>query len=412
MTGLQTLMRKIFIIYDERGMRSLMQSAYSRVRYLWAQRKKLALENPLVRRVVVWSWSFRNKKRFNQKSSSSRNLKILYVDTLSAPNAQTNIAGLQKAYEKVGTVEPFDYRLIAASWGEEIMNELLVHTATLFRPDLVHLGKSESVNGQAIRRIKERIDTCIIHFYGDFRWEPRSWIVDIGQYADYTLVQYKDVTEIKKLQDLGISPIGFWWQGIDPEIMLPKDIPKTKSVIFMANNSNFLQGHQERRDLIEAIIELDIDLHLYGVGWEYLADRSQVYLHPLVQGEDFARACSTAKVSLGLGSVSNVYFYNSWPRMFNSMASGAFHLTKYFPGLETIFQNRKHLVWYHSIPEAVELINYYLVHTEEREEIAQAGRQKVLANHTWDHRVDEMLRYFKQYQQQNLTPYMLDYLQE
>ena len=78
------------------------------------------------------------------------------------------------------------------------------------------------------------------------------------------------------------------------------------------------------------------------------------------------------------------------------MASGAFHLTRYFPGLEDVFENGEHLVWFHSIPEAIDQIEYYLAHDREREKIASAGRQEVLMHHTWDDRIADMFRYMEQ----------------
>jgi spore maturation protein CgeB len=47
------------------------------------------------------------------------------------------------------------------------------------------------------------------------------------------------------------------------------------------------------------------------------------------------------------------------------------------------------------------LIEYYLAHGEERERIAEAGRQEVLAHHTWDHRIAEMLQYLAQCREAN-----------
>jgi len=37
------------------------------------------------------------------------------------------------------------------------------------------------------------------------------------------------------------------------------------------------------------------------------------------------------------------------------------------------------------------LIDYYLKHEQEREEIAQAGYEVVLAEHSFDHRVETLL---------------------
>jgi len=77
--------------------------------------------------------------------------------------------------------------------------------------------------------------------------------------------------------------------------------------------------------------------------------------------------------------------------MFNAMASGAFFLIRYFPGLETMFKQREELVWFETLEECVEEVGYYLDHVEEREKIACAGREWVLTEHTWARRVQFML---------------------
>ena len=73
------------------------------------------------------------------------------------------------------------------------------------------------------------------------------------------------------------------------------------------------------------------------------------------------------------------------------MACGTLHLTRYFSGLEEHFQNGKHLVWFESIDEAVDLAKRYLREDEARERIAAAGREEVVAKHCWDVRVAELL---------------------
>ena len=355
----------------------------------------------LVRRGFLTSWLFQNRRRLRAKSVSASRLRVLYVDTLSEPHAQANVAGMQKAYEKVGIVEPFDYRRLASSWGPKLMNEILYQTAVLFQPDLIHLGKSESVQGKTIHRIRESVDTCVIHFYGDFRCEPQPWVVDIGQHADLTLLYHKDKDVIQKHRDMGIQHIGFWWVGTDPEVFFPREISKKYDVVFMANNTSDYgeatgQGYVGRVQLIDAIAGKGLHLHLFGRGWDYLSDRPTVRFHPFVNDCEFAEACSAAKITLGFNT-NRVYMYTSWRRPLNSMACAAFHLTRYFPGLEEVFENGRHLVWFRSIPEAIELIEYYLVHDEERERIAGVGRQEVLANHTWDHRIADMLGYQHEY---------------
>lgn len=370
--------------------------------------QNMAMRLPLVEKFIWYAWIARNKSRFCGESKPD-SLRVLYVDTISTPHAQTNVNGIMKAYHKISTLEPFDYRKLANLYRPKLMNKMLVQTAYWFKPDLVHLGKSETVSGNAIKEIKERTAACVIHFYGDFNIEPQPWVVDIGQWADYTLLYHKDTALIEWHRSLGVSPIGFWWVGTDPEVFYPRPMPKIYDVVFMANNTGDFQertgqGYAGRLDLINAIVAQGINLHLFGKGWDDLSNKPGVYLHPFVNDVEFSKACAAAKITLGYNT-NQAYMYTSWRRPLNSMASGAFHLTRYFPGLETVFENGKHLVWFNSIPKAVELIEYYLVHDEEREKIAEAGRLEVLAHHTWDKRIEEMLQYMEQVRKTPISKY-------
>jgi hypothetical protein len=79
-------------------------------------------------------------------------------------------------------------------------------------------------------------------------------------------------------------------------------------------------------------------------------------------------------------------------RIFEALCSGRLLLTNMVPnGLEELFTDKKHLVIYHSINELIELAQYYLDHPVEREAIARNGQQEVLANHTYQHRAEQIL---------------------
>ncbi len=325
--------------------------------------------------------------------------RVLYVDTLSAPHAACNVNGMQKAYRKVAELETFDYRDVAARFGVEEMNRRLVRTAVEFRPDLIHLGKCEIVSGAAIEQIKKEIQTCVIHFYGDFSPTPQPWVVDIGRHADVTLFSYTDERIMNAYRQAGVRHIGgFWDAGTDPDIFYPRDVEKIDEVAFMGNNLDLQRdGYDKRRQLIEEALEHGYDLHIYGKGWEYLQESgyANLTLHPFVTEDEFALACSRTKITLGINGVNDVEMYASWRRTINSLACASFHLTHYVPGMEQLFTNRKHLVWFGSVSEAMSLIDYYLSNESERDAIARQGREEVLKNHTWDARIAKMLEHWR-----------------
>ena len=337
-----------------------------------------------------------SSKRESANRGTDERIKVLYIDTISTPTAACNVNGMVKAYSKVSNLKPFDYRGLAAKHGQGRMNQMLIEEALRFQPDMIHMGKSELISGSTIKAIKKQIDTYVIHFYGDFRWDPQPWVIDIGKYADCTLFNNTDGIILDKYRAAGVKNIGgFWDAGTDPEVFYLRDVEKTKDVVFMGGNNIDVpyDGNEKRRRLIEEAANQGINVHVYGSNWQYLLELGYgaLHIHPFVTENEFSEVCSSTKITLGINAVNDIQMYASWRRIVNCMASGAFHLTHYVPGMETLFQNKKHLVWFNSVSEATELIKYYLSHNEEREVIAEAGRKEVLAKHTWDARIAELI---------------------
>jgi spore maturation protein CgeB len=157
----------------------------------------------------------------------------------------------------------------------------------------------------------------------------------------------------------------------------------------MANHHRGFPYTNARKRLIKDIGAAGIDIHVYGAGWP-TPPPENVTLHPYVGEEDFARACSRSKIVLGYSNF-NVRMYTSWRRVVNTMSSGAFYLTDYFGGIETVFLKGYHLEWFRGIPQAIQIIQMYLNTMYHIEGVAQTGRARVLARHTWDNRVAKMM---------------------
>lgn len=81
-------------------------------------------------------------------------------------------------------------------------------------------------------------------------------------------------------------------------------------------------------------------------------------------------------------------------RCFEALGTGSFLLTDRVDYIEELFEDKKHLVLYDGLDDMVEKANYYLKHDDERNAIAQAGYEHVMANHTIQHRIDVILKEF------------------
>lgn len=79
-------------------------------------------------------------------------------------------------------------------------------------------------------------------------------------------------------------------------------------------------------------------------------------------------------------------------RIFDILGCGGFLMTNYQDELPELFDIGVDLEAYASIEELLDKCSYYLIHEDERRQIALNGYQKLVSNHTYKHRILEMIR--------------------
>lgn len=104
---------------------------------------------------------------------------------------------------------------------------------------------------------------------------------------------------------------------------------------------------------------------------------------------DAAARIANSKIGFNISMTDDVNM-----RTFEVMATGTMLLTNWIPTIEELFKDGEHLVLYRSPEEMIEKVNYYLKHDDERERIAQAGYEEVIAKHTIQARIDVMINEF------------------
>jgi spore maturation protein CgeB len=155
----------------------------------------------------------------------------------------------------------------------------------------------------------------------------------------------------------------------------------------------WMTGYLYRRDFVTDLA------HTYGkkfmcfgdLYWTKFMDKSQVSTDAMY----YKNLCSYYRSTRINININRIQVHTSFTqRVFDCKASGAFLLTdrrllnkRYFV---TDGPDRE-LVEYDSLTHCKELIDYFLVHDDERQRITIAGRDKVLANHTYDNRIEEMI---------------------
>jgi spore maturation protein CgeB len=154
----------------------------------------------------------------------------------------------------------------------------------------------------------------------------------------------------------------------------------------------WLVGYFYRRDfIIEIARNLKNRFRCFGdIYWSKFID-------PFLVSTDacyYSNLCNyyrSTKVNLNINRIQIRTSFTQ--RIFDCKASGAFLLTEKRKLNSKFFNTEginKELVEFTSWQNCLDLIDYFCEHDEEREKIAEAGRDKVLQEHTYDRRVEQI----------------------
>ena len=115
-----------------------------------------------------------------------------------------------------------------------------------------------------------------------------------------------------------------------------------------------------------------------------------------IRGEKFTKDQNwiyyKTPISLAISPQFEGYTSN---RLYNILSSGGFCLTLWFPGIEQLFTNHHHLVWFKNAEDLKLIIKYYLAHPEKRQEIANNGKKLYYEKYSASHKLEQMLALIK-----------------
>jgi glycosyltransferase involved in cell wall biosynthesis len=107
-----------------------------------------------------------------------------------------------------------------------------------------------------------------------------------------------------------------------------------------------------------------------------------------INREVYVRVMNDHRIFASAGDQAKGFFM----KYLESMACGCLLITQRGPCYQPLgFVHGRHLILWKNYNELIEYCKHYLENDEERKRIAQQGREFVLKNHTWGHRVDTML---------------------
>ena len=250
-----------------------------------------------------------------------------------------------------------------------------------FDPDIVFIY-SRDIPLEVLQRIAgSHIKTVMYH--EDMSHELPPALVQWGSLVDYFLATNKG--KLCEYRQAGIAnPIYFTGacDRYDHRLRQPL-LPFWKSDVAFIGKAGI---DQPRITLTRKLAEV-LNLKVYGKNWNAFGLKPTL---KTITPRQYGLVCGGAKIILGADFTTEVEGYWS-NRLWLTLGCGGFFITGYVRGMETYFENNKHLVWYHSFEECLSLAEEYLVRPEKRREIALQGYDLVHAHHTFHHFVDRVV---------------------
>ena len=270
------------------------------------------------------------------------------------------------------------------NWFLEILREQIKY----YRPDILLNQAMSTINTQFLKEIK-----------------PYTRLL-VGQHAATKLSE----SERWGCYDLVISsfnPTLDWFRrkGLPSELSRLAFEPKVLSglgdrdiTVDISFIGNFYRGiHDSRVKFVEKLCDRFNCMNIWGPYANQLSSSSSISKYYVGQawGREMYQILQNSKITLNHHGDVPPYANNM--RLFEATGVGTLLVTDWKKNLSEMFEPGKEIIAYRNSEECVELIRYYLENDDERRAIAKAGQRRTLSEHTYYHRMEELVEIVKKY---------------
>ncbi|MBI2889518.1 MAG: glycosyltransferase [Nitrospirae bacterium] len=273
-----------------------------------------------------------------------------------------------------------DSGLAPARWRSE-SNDRLLGAARRWRPELVLLLKGEFLSAGSVAALRGMGITMASWWFDD----PRPWTDywSAGRTLDHVFIF--DRAYVPWLRRVSKGRVSYLPLGFDPDSYRPvtNSVRPRWDVTFVGtpypNRVRLLSGLSSFR------------LRLVGPGWRRHPELvwASIDERPTLRPSQVRRLYAQSAMVLNIHHPQSITAPNQ--RVFELAGSAAFQLTDHKSALREFFALGEEIVTYRGPRDLERKLAYYLKHPKERRAIAAKACRRAHAEHTYAHRVQELL---------------------
>jgi len=305
----------------------------------------------------------------------------------------------KKAFEKIGIkTETFFYKKKRFAFIEKdknikklwhrYMNKKLIKCVKNIRPDILLIITGDTIEPDTLWTIRKKTNTILINIFTD---NPFIVMKKFESIEPYHYFFVKDSYVLDTLRKAGFKGVFYLPQCTNSDVHKPMILSDQEKNMYCSDLSLIGSMYPYRLKLIEQLVEFNPSI--WGRGWSKVSNGEilRLYRGKDIRGTQKAKVISGSAISLNPHHpLNDINGTNS--RTFDIAACKGFQLADYKADMDRVFKLNEEVICFKTIEELKKLIEYYLKHSDERAQIANAAYQRVIKEHTYDVRAKQILQ--------------------
>ena len=275
------------------------------------------------------------------------------------------------------------------------LSEAVIARCETFKPDLVFALAQSPLTVDCLKKLKNNNIPTAYWFVEDFRLMD-YWKNIAGFYDYFFVIQKGDFSD--ELKTAGVKNHHYLPLAASPDVHERVEMPDAERDYYGSDISFAGAGYYNRRHLFRGL--LDHDFKIWGTNWDMSSPLARYVQRAgeRVDTDEIVKIFNASKININLHSSTYHNGINPFgdfvnPRTFEIASCGAFQLVDNRSALADLFEIGDEIIVFKDLEDLKQKIAYYLDNPAERERTAERAKQRVLREHTYEHRMGEMLEY-------------------
>ncbi|OHB17885.1 MAG: hypothetical protein A2913_01240 [Parcubacteria group bacterium RIFCSPLOWO2_01_FULL_40_65] len=264
-------------------------------------------------------------------------------------------------------------------------NKNLIKFCKKIKPDILFTTKGTIIYIDTLFKIKAMGTIVVNWFYENVDHQNyKRWFLKTYQHYDYFFNYDPMIAEKYKSSSNNLKYLPV---AVDSNHYKVGDFNEKEKEFFSCDVCFVGALYPEREKLLSEVKKIGVNLKIFGWPKWKTSSLAENYYGPL-SVDGIAKAYSLAKVSLN----SNLQPQNGGVNLktFEIPAAGGFQISDNQPDLKNLFEPGKEVETYKTTAELLDKIKFYLSNSGKRNQIALAGQERVLRDHTLNQRIKKI----------------------